>query len=341
MSANSIPKLLYLLPSKGKEVDILAFKSARCPNCSGELSLDPTMDKGFCMHCGSNIVVEEAIKKVKVDGLASVQNLLDMAENMKRYGKYREAYNYYTKALEIDPKYYKTIYKRSLLVASRLGHDEFDEEEFFTGIELSLEYAPNDKKEAFKKEIGEDISRLFADNHEVTNDLEERYRRASVNLRIRREHYGADPSRYIKMSESRIIKALEMASTMNHKTEYNNLKRTIQFYPYNYLPVTSCLKDSRDNKNDLTEIIEMAEEKYKEYDPYYLSWSELESPIKDREKRIQQEKKEKELERQKALEEKERVLEEKRKEKEKKTVLQSWLLFIAVILMWLFILRGC
>ena len=57
----------------------MAFKAARWPSCSGELSLDSSVKKGFCMHCGSEIIVEEAIKAMKLDGVATIDNLLRLA----------------------------------------------------------------------------------------------------------------------------------------------------------------------------------------------------------------------------------------------------------------------
>ena len=62
----------------------MTFVTAQCPSCGGELKLDNTRTEGFCMYCGNEVVVEEAIEKYKievsgkvsVEGLATVKNLL-------------------------------------------------------------------------------------------------------------------------------------------------------------------------------------------------------------------------------------------------------------------------
>lgn len=37
--------------------------SAMCPNCGAKLELDENMEKGFCMYCGSQILVQDAVQK--------------------------------------------------------------------------------------------------------------------------------------------------------------------------------------------------------------------------------------------------------------------------------------
>ncbi len=127
----------------------MAFKSARCPNCSGDLSLDPAMDKGCCMHCGSEVIVEEAIKKVKVDGVASAENLITMADNARESDDYREAYDYYKKALEVDPLNIESMLNRALMAGmlARVDNSRIDE---FININNVINKAPEEEKESLK-----------------------------------------------------------------------------------------------------------------------------------------------------------------------------------------------
>lgn len=37
--------------------------SAMCPNCGAKLELDENMEKGFCMYCGPQILVQDAVQK--------------------------------------------------------------------------------------------------------------------------------------------------------------------------------------------------------------------------------------------------------------------------------------
>ena len=48
---------------------------AKCPSCNGEVQLDDTKSKGFCMHCGNQIEVQEAVQKVKLEGQVRVEGI--------------------------------------------------------------------------------------------------------------------------------------------------------------------------------------------------------------------------------------------------------------------------
>ncbi len=39
----------------------MELKNAKCPNCGGQLKLNPALQKGICIYCGSEIIVSEAI----------------------------------------------------------------------------------------------------------------------------------------------------------------------------------------------------------------------------------------------------------------------------------------
>ena len=87
----------------------MAFVTGRCPNCSGEVQLDESKDKGFCLHCGSQIQVQEAVKlkvelagKVSVDGLNTIMQLKANAERSFSVKQYQNASSDWIKAVELD-----------------------------------------------------------------------------------------------------------------------------------------------------------------------------------------------------------------------------------------------
>ena len=47
--------------------------SGRCPSCGANLQLDESMEKGFCMYCGSQFQVRDAVQMLKVEHSGSVQ----------------------------------------------------------------------------------------------------------------------------------------------------------------------------------------------------------------------------------------------------------------------------
>ena len=58
----------------------MSFESAKCPNCGASINVDPSLEKAFCMSCGSALVPKEAIQLRKVDaivdGISTIQNTL-------------------------------------------------------------------------------------------------------------------------------------------------------------------------------------------------------------------------------------------------------------------------
>ena len=58
----------------------------RCPNCSGDIELDDSREFGFCLYCGTKIMVQ---KYVKAESSVSAQlsNLKPIVEKSFQDGK--------------------------------------------------------------------------------------------------------------------------------------------------------------------------------------------------------------------------------------------------------------
>ena len=84
--------------------------SGRCPNCGGEVQLDESKEKGFCMHCGSSIRVHDAVQKLKiemsgkieVDGINTVKQLKANAQKSFDVKQYSHAEGQWARATHID-----------------------------------------------------------------------------------------------------------------------------------------------------------------------------------------------------------------------------------------------
>lgn len=75
---------------------------ASCPNCGATIQLDKNREEGFCSYCGTKIIVQEAISKVRIDKSCDIQNLLQLAESAYNSENYEECLKYANKALEFD-----------------------------------------------------------------------------------------------------------------------------------------------------------------------------------------------------------------------------------------------
>lgn len=77
----------------------MTFKAAVCPSCGGELQVPDNRDSVKCMYCGTDIIVREAIQAVSG---VNIQNFLQLAATATGAKNYKEAYDYYSKVLEVD-----------------------------------------------------------------------------------------------------------------------------------------------------------------------------------------------------------------------------------------------
>lgn len=230
----------------------MSFKSARCPNCSGELSLDPKMDKGFCMHCGSEIIVEDAIKKVKVDGIASAENLVTMADNAREIGSYKDAYDYYTKALEIDPENSEIKLNKALMAGMLAKFDNNKIDEFINSLTLAINRAPEEESSSLKIKASSGIievaTQLFS-----TMDL------GNIDLGKNHIFESLDDPDYYDNVKMKLIKALDIASEYDPQKREENLRLILGINEHS-------VRDP-----ELLELILKKDEELKQIDPTHIT----------------------------------------------------------------------
>lgn len=100
----------------------MELKDARCPNCGGQLKLNPDLEKGICIYCGTEIIVAEAIQKFsgEISGIASTKSSMLHAFNQLEDGDYDGAMKAFKHVIETEPtnsEAYYGMFKCSLVVA--------------------------------------------------------------------------------------------------------------------------------------------------------------------------------------------------------------------------------
>lgn len=89
----------------------MRLTSAKCPNCGADIKVNKAEEKTVCEYCKSEILVEDAIAKLKVvvegevelKGVLKFESYLKLGNRAYKDGKFDEAYINYSKALELDP----------------------------------------------------------------------------------------------------------------------------------------------------------------------------------------------------------------------------------------------
>lgn len=88
----------------------MRLTSAKCPNCGADIKVNKAEEKAVCECCKSEILVEDAIAKLKVvvegevelKGVPKIESYLKLGDRAYKDGKFDEAYINYSKALELD-----------------------------------------------------------------------------------------------------------------------------------------------------------------------------------------------------------------------------------------------
>ncbi len=81
----------------------MVLKALKCPNCGGEVHLDDNMKRGFCVHCGSEIINEPSTSgKVEIDSRLTLINLLKASLDSIDCNELGRAEDLANKALDID-----------------------------------------------------------------------------------------------------------------------------------------------------------------------------------------------------------------------------------------------
>lgn len=86
----------------------MAFEAAKCTICGGVLQLDNDLDSWKCDHCGSKIIVREAIQKMKIEvcgnvsmsGISTVENDVQLGLLFLENKEWKRAYEVFCKAIE-------------------------------------------------------------------------------------------------------------------------------------------------------------------------------------------------------------------------------------------------
>ena len=150
----------------------MAFKAAICPSCGGQLQVPDDHDSVKCMYCGTDIVVREAIQ---AGSGVNLENLSTLAKTAYKAGNFQEAYNYYSKILEIDIKNPEAWYGKAKSAGWLSNLSDYRIPEMISGFENAIKYIPDNKKKALQIQCATSIYEVseayfqLAKNHILKN----------------------------------------------------------------------------------------------------------------------------------------------------------------------------
>lgn len=150
----------------------MELKEAKCTNCSGVLTLDPSNEKGTCMYCGSEVIVADAIKQFKgeIDGVATTKSSLQRAKQHIDDNNFDAAAKIYKKILESAPTHHEAwwgLFLNDVAVAEYYfklkGQSAYNTTQYLSSLRQAInnygrraiEYSPETIKKDYKKTIDE------------------------------------------------------------------------------------------------------------------------------------------------------------------------------------------
>lgn len=89
----------------------MSMENGKCPCCNGALILDNSKERAVCKFCGHEIVVQQAVQKCVVDGIATFDTILLSAQQAIDLDQdYDKALKKYKEALNLSPNDYRVLW---------------------------------------------------------------------------------------------------------------------------------------------------------------------------------------------------------------------------------------
>lgn len=89
----------------------MSLENGKCPSCGGALLLDSSKEKAVCKYCGHEVVIQQAVQKCIVDGIADFDTiLLSAQEAMDFDNDFDKARKKYSEGLNLRPHDYKCFW---------------------------------------------------------------------------------------------------------------------------------------------------------------------------------------------------------------------------------------
>lgn len=131
--------------------------AAKCTQCGANIEVDDSKEAGICKYCGTAFITEKAITNyntyvtnnflganINVLG-GNIENLLKLAENAESAGNPKEANEYYSKVLELDPSNRKALIGKGCSACSSSNVTDVNSNELLSYASKALEGCDDNK----------------------------------------------------------------------------------------------------------------------------------------------------------------------------------------------------
>lgn len=153
------------------------FVAAKCPSCGGDLHVPDDREQVKCMYCGGTVIIPQAIQ------LASGINpdhLMELAKASADANNQQEAYDYYSRALEYDPKNSEAWFGKGKSAGWMSTVAEIRTPEMIVAFDNAIKYAPDSAKPAFQQRCAHAITTVTTACYSISRKHLEEFVRAEA-----------------------------------------------------------------------------------------------------------------------------------------------------------------
>jgi tetratricopeptide (TPR) repeat protein len=128
---------------------------AKCPDCGADLKIPEGSSSVTCEYCGGNIIVTDVLGTTAV-----MQNCMMLAYAALDSKNYKDAYDHFNRAIEIDLKNPNAWFGKAVCagMTRKLNEDSFGQ--MIALFENSFKYASADKQPYMKKNAAAEIVKV-------------------------------------------------------------------------------------------------------------------------------------------------------------------------------------
>ena len=130
--------------------------AAKCPDCGADLKIPEGSSSVICEYCGGNILVTDVLGATSV-----MQNCMTLAYSAMESNNYKDAYDHFNRAIEIDMKNPNAWFGKAVC-GGMIG--KFRENSFGQMLDMfasAIDYAPEDRKINFRKNAAAEIVKVI------------------------------------------------------------------------------------------------------------------------------------------------------------------------------------
>ena len=119
----------------------MKLTAAKCPSCGADIKVDRSLKFTKCEYCNSRIIVEEAIEnliQVELKDVPTFDNYLKLGNRYWENKEFSEAYQAYSRAVEIEPDNPLVVLRRGLSRSMASDYNHFEITSAISGLKSSI-----------------------------------------------------------------------------------------------------------------------------------------------------------------------------------------------------------